>query len=136
MNARIESLLSARLFQVPQTVGDRLFFVSNLSGRLSLYAMDYGGSVPEALLPPHLALQNPHHVPRLFQVYPKLERILLMLDQDGDEKYQPMLLPLDGGYPEPAFGDALADYRVQLADYDETRNVAYFFAESRIGSRE
>jgi len=131
MNARIESLLSARLFQVPQTVGDRLFFVSNLSGRLSLYAMDYGGSVPEPLLPPHLALQNPHHVPRLFQVYPKLERILLMLDQDGDEKYQPMLLPLDGGYPEPAFGDALADYRVQLADYDETRNVAYFFAESR-----
>ena len=68
--ARIESLLSARLFQVPQLAGDRLYFVSNLSGRLSLYAMDYGGSVPQPLLQPHLALQNPHHVPRLFQVYP------------------------------------------------------------------
>ena len=128
---RIESLLSARLFQAPQIAGDRLFFVSNLSGRLSLYAMNCGGSVPEPLLPPHLALQNPHHVVRLFQVYPELGQILLMLDSDGDENYQPMLLPLEGGYPEPAFGDALAGYRVQLADYDAERNVAYFFAESR-----
>jgi pimeloyl-ACP methyl ester carboxylesterase len=128
---RIESLLSARLFQVPQIVGDRLYFVSNLSGRLSLYTMEYGGSVPQPLLPPHLALQNPHHVPRLFQVYPELGQILLMLDRDGDEQYQPMLLPLDGGFPEPIFGDALADYRVQLAHVDEAHNVAYFFAESR-----
>ena len=129
--ARIESLLSARLFQVPQLVGDRLYFVSNLSGRLSLYAMDYGGSVPEPLLPPHLALQNPHHVPRLFQVYPELGQILLMLDRDGNEQYQPMFVPLDGGYPEPIFGDELADYRVQLAHVDEERNMAYFYAESR-----
>jgi pimeloyl-ACP methyl ester carboxylesterase len=131
MNPRIESLLSARLFQVPQLVGNRLYFVSNLSGRLSLYAMDCGGSVPEPLLPPHLALQNPHHVPRLYQVYPQLGQILLMLDSDGDENYQPMFVPLDGGYPEPVFGDALAGYRVQLAHVDEASNVAYFFAESR-----
>ncbi len=57
--ARVESLLSARLFLVPQLAGDRVFFVSNLSGRLSLYAMDAGGSVPEPLLPPGVALQNP-----------------------------------------------------------------------------
>ena len=131
MNARIESLLSARLFQVPQIVNDKLYFVSNLSGRLSLYAMEYGGSVPQPLLPPHLALQNPHHVPRLFQVYPELGQILLMLDSDGNEQYQPMFVPLDGGFPEPLFGEALADYRVQLAHVDEARNVAYFFAESR-----
>jgi hypothetical protein len=56
---RIDSLLSARLFLSPQLVGDRLYFISNLSGRLSLYAMDYGGSVPEPLLPPEIALQNP-----------------------------------------------------------------------------
>ncbi len=55
----IESLLAARLFLSPQLVGDRLYFLSNLSGRLSLYAMSYGGSVPEPLLPPHIALQNP-----------------------------------------------------------------------------
>lgn len=127
---RIESLLSARMFQAAQAVGDRLFFASNLSGRLSLYAMDYGGSVPEPLLPPHIALQNPHLLAQLYQVYPRLGKILIMLDHDGDEKYQPMLIPMSGGYPEPAFGDALAGYRCQLAHYDELEDMAYFFAES------
>ena len=131
MVARIESLLSARLFQVPQLIGDRLFFVSNLSGRLSLYAMDAGGSVPEPLLPPDVALQNPHHVMRLFQVYPGLGKILIMLDHDGDENYQPMWIPIDGGYPEPLFGEVLADYRCQLSHYDVVAGMAYFFAESR-----
>ncbi len=56
---RIESLLSARLFLEPQLADGRLYFVSNLSGHLSLYAMDAAGGVPEPLLPPQLALQNP-----------------------------------------------------------------------------
>ncbi len=131
MTARIESLLSARLFQVPQIVGDRIFFVSNLSGRLSLYAMDAGGSVPEPLLPPDVALQNPHHVARLFQVYPDLGKILIMLDHDGDENYQPMWIPIDGGYPEAIFGEALTGYRCHLSHHDEEANVAYFYGESR-----
>ena len=43
---RIESLLSARLFIAPQLAGDYLYFVSDLSGRLSLYRMLWrdGGS--------------------------------------------------------------------------------------------
>ena len=49
---RIESLLSARLFLSPQLADDRLYFVSDLAGRLSLYAMDAAGGVPEPLLPP------------------------------------------------------------------------------------
>ena len=57
---RIESLLSARAFLAPQMVQDRIFFISNLSGHMSLYAMNYGGGVPEPLLPPDIALQNPH----------------------------------------------------------------------------
>ncbi len=57
---RIEALLSARLFLRPQRVGSRIFFLSNMSGHNSLYAMDYGGSVPEPLLPPNIVLQNPH----------------------------------------------------------------------------
>ena len=52
MPPRIESFLSARLHLAPQLIGDRIYFISNLSGRLSLYAMNYGGSVPEPLLPP------------------------------------------------------------------------------------
>ncbi len=129
---RIESLLSGRLVLQPQLVEDRLYFISNLGGHLSLYAMDLGGSVPEPLLPPGLALQNPHLLDGLaFYVFPGLGKILVMIDRDGDEAYQPCLIPLEGGYPEPAFGDRLADYRVHCLKCDPGRNLAYFNAEAR-----
>ena len=128
---RIESLLSARVFQSAQMSGDKLYFVSNLSGRLSLYAMNHGGSVPEPLLPSDIALQNPHHVNQLYQIFPNLGKILIMLDNDGDENYQPVLIPLEGGYPELAFGDSLAQYRCQLSHCDVDNNVVYLFAEMR-----
>jgi pimeloyl-ACP methyl ester carboxylesterase len=133
MPPRIESFLSARLHLSPQIVGDRIFFVSNLSGRLSLYAMYYGGSVPEPLLPPDVSLQNPLLLEGgvLFCAFPILEKILVMLDKDGDEVYQPMFIPIDGGFPEPAFGDAFANHRVHLADYDLEKSIAYFHAERR-----
>lgn len=128
---RIESLLSARLFMVPQISGDRIYFISNLSGKLSLYAMNHGGSVPEPLLPPHIALQNPEHIGHSFHVLPKLSKILVMIDHDGDENYQPMLIPLEGGFPETAFDNFFAPYRVHLGEVDEDRNIAYLLAESR-----
>jgi pimeloyl-ACP methyl ester carboxylesterase len=129
---RIESLLSARLFLVPQLVGERIFFISNLHGRMSLYAMDFGGSVPEPLLPPHIALQNPHLMPGdSFVVLPGLQKILVMIDQDGDENYQPMLIPLDGGFPEPIFSEQFANHRVMAGDFDLEGNIGYFVAESR-----
>ena len=129
---QIESLLSARLLMSPQRAGERLYFMSNLSGRLSLYAMDFGGSVPEPLLPQHLSLQNPTlMVGNSFYVLPDIGKILVMIDQDGDENYQPMFIPLEGGIPEPAFGDALTNYRVHLMDCFRDKNIAYFNAESR-----
>ena len=80
---RIESLLSARLFIAPQLAGQRIFFISNLSGHLSLYAMDYGGSVPEPLLPPNIALQNPELIGgHSFYVFPNLGKILVMIDHE------------------------------------------------------
>ncbi len=128
---RIESFLSARLFLVPQIVEDRIYFVSNLNGRNSLYAMDRGGSVPEPLLPPDIALQNPHLMPgKLFVVLPKLAKILVMLDQDGDENYLPMMIPLDGGYPEPIFADAFANHRISLEKIDIERSTVVFVAEA------
>jgi len=127
----IESFLSARLFLVPQLVGDRIFFISNLSGHLSLYAMYYGGSVPEPLLPPDIALHNPHLLDgEAFHVFPGLGKVLVMIDRDGDENYQPMLVPMDGGYPEPAFGDSFARSRVHLTDCDDEHDVVYMLAES------
>jgi pimeloyl-ACP methyl ester carboxylesterase len=130
--AQIESLLSARLFLQPQVVGDRIFFESNMGGHISLYAMDRGGSVPEPLIPPDLALQNPHLLPGLpYYVFPKLKKILLSLDHNGDENYQPMLVPIDGGLPEPFAPETFVNQRVHCVHVDIDRNLAYFNAESR-----
>ncbi len=134
MPARIESFLSARLHLAPQLVGDRIYFISNLSGRLSLYAMYYGGSVPEPLLPAQLALQNPLLLENeyLFYVFPLLDKIIVMLDHDGDENYQPMLIPIDGGFPEPAFKGYFENkYRYHLTEADPERNILYFRAERK-----
>jgi dipeptidyl aminopeptidase/acylaminoacyl peptidase len=132
MAYRVESLMSARLFVVPQYAERRIFFLSNLSGHLSLYAMVFGGSVPEPLLPPHVALQNPHLIGGLsFYAFPKLKKILVMIDHDGDENYQPMLIPIDGGFPERSFKDFFASYRVHLLKADGEKTIAYFVAERR-----
>ncbi len=126
----VEALLSARLFLVPRLAGDRLYFVSNMSGRLSLYVMDAGGGVPEPLLPPGIALQNPELVGGdLYRVFPELGVVCVMIDRDGDENYQPMLIPLEGGIPEPAFGDQLADCRVHLAGADSAQGIVYLVSE-------
>lgn len=130
---RIESLLSARQFVHPQVVGDRLYFISDLSGRLSLYAMDVRGSVPEPLLPPDIALPNPHHLGGAvaFQVLPTLGQILLMLDRDGDENYQPMFVPIEGGMPQLVFGDRFAGQQVFCAFCDPDRLLALFTVDPR-----
>jgi pimeloyl-ACP methyl ester carboxylesterase len=132
---KIESLLSARSFLAPQIVKNvagniRIYFVSNLSGRLSLYVMDAGGSIPEPLLPPDIALQNPELVGNLYQVFPKLGKILLMLDKDGNEDYKPMFIPLEGGYPEPVFGNQFDDYRLYFGAPHPEKGLIYFGAAS------
>lgn len=132
MKHRIESILSARLFLSPQRADGKIYFISNLSGKMSLYAMDEGGSVPQPLIPPHIALQNPALIGGYsFYVLPEMAKILLMLDNDGDEVYQPMLVPLEGGFPEPAFGDAFEEYKVHLVDCFPEHGVVYVQAESR-----
>lgn len=133
----IEVLLSARLFVYPKVHGDKLFFISNMGqgGHFSLYSMDLSGSVPQPLLPPQLALQNPSLMDGpSFVIYPKLGKILVMLDHNGDENYQPMLIPIEGGLPEPAFGDRLKDYKITVNQTDPPNNLVYFAAESRTTS--
>ena len=129
---RIESLLSARLFVEPQLAGGRLYFVSNLSGRLSLYSMDVSGGVPTPLLPPRMALQNPELVDgRLFHVAEALGQIVIMIDHDGDENYEPFRVPLEGGFPEPLAPGAFRGRRSHLVEVDDVTGTAYFAAESR-----
>ncbi len=129
---KIESLLSARLFLSPQLVGDRVYFLSNMSGRLSLYVMDRAGSVPEPLLPPDIALMTPELLGgEPFFVFPKLGKVLVMIDRDGDENYQPHFVPLDGGIPEPVFGDRFAGQQLVCQHCDPERNLAVFNVDPR-----
>jgi pimeloyl-ACP methyl ester carboxylesterase len=129
---RLEALLSGRLFLQPQLTSGRLYFISNLSGRLSLYVMDEAGGVPEPLLPPQLALQNPELVEgHSFHVVPELGRIVVMIDHDGDENYKPFLVPIDGGFPEPLASEVFDDHRSHLVTIDPDAGIAYFAAESR-----
>lgn len=130
---RVESLLSARLFLAPEIAGEHLYFLSDLSGRLNLYRMRLGGSVPEPLLPPDLALQNPHLMEGegAFCVLPVLHKILVMLDQDGDENYQPVTIPLEGGIPQPLFGDRFAGRQVVCQWCDRSAGRAVFSVDPR-----
>src|SRR5437016_87317 len=128
----IESLLSARLLLEPQIVNDRIYFLSDLSGTLSLYSIASNGSIPEPLLPGGLALVNPHIMPGdNFHVLPKLGKILVMIDKLGDENYQPNLIPLGGGIPEPLFGNKYRDEQIACVHCDKEKNIAYFFRDNR-----
>lgn len=132
---RIESFLSARLFLTPQLVGETIYFISNLNGRNSLYRMKTGGSVPQPLLPPDIALQNPHLMEgESFIVFPQLGQILVMIDQDGDENYQPMLIPDDGGYPQPFHADTFQGHSISAGGEDLERNLVFLIDQSRTES--
>jgi len=113
-------------------VDDRITFVSNLSGHLSLYAMDASGGVPEPLLPPQIALQNPELVGgKLFRVAAGLGRIVVMIDSDGDENYVPYTIPVEGGFPEALAPETFGGGRSHLLHVDDATDIAYFAVESR-----
>src|SRR5262245_59092364 len=93
--------------------------------------MDVAGGVPEPLLPPQIALQNPELVGgEAFHVVPELGRIVVMIDSDGDENYQPLVIPLEGGFPEP-LDSAFEGRRSHLMEVDPVAGLGYFAAESR-----
>lgn len=128
----LESLLSARRLLTPQLVDDRIYFISDMAGMYSLFAMDKQGSIPEPLLPRGLALQNPHLLGGYnFRVISSLKKILVMVDKDGDENYQPCFIPLTGGVPEPVFGDRYAGQQLLCFQYDDETATAYFTIDDR-----
>jgi pimeloyl-ACP methyl ester carboxylesterase len=128
----LESLLSARRLVSPQLVDDHIYFLSDMSGIISLYRMNKEGSMPEPLLPSGLALQNPHlMLGESYVVLPKLRKILVMIDNNGDENYQPCFIPLEGGIPEPLFKDKYQKQQVACIHYDRDANIAYFYRDDR-----
>jgi pimeloyl-ACP methyl ester carboxylesterase len=127
----VTGLLSARRFHAARLVDGRLYFISDLSGRLSLYVMNYGGSMPEPLLPPHIALPNPDLIGGApYVVLPSLSQIMVMIDQDGDEQYQPYIIPLAGGIPQPLFSEELGRSRVACESFDAAQCIVSFAAQS------
>lgn len=128
----IQSLLSARLLLSPQLAKGRAYFLSDMSGVMSLYAMDQNGSIPDPLLPAGLALQNPHIMNgHIFYVLPGLGKVLVMIDENGNENYQPCFIPLNGGIPEPIFGDRYRNEQLACLHCDVEENIAYFFRDDR-----
>jgi len=128
----IQSLLSARLLLSPQLAKGRIYFMSDMSGVISLYAMDQNGNIPEPLLPSGLALQNPHLMTgHSFYVLSKLGKVLVMIDENGNENYQPCFVPLTGGIPEPIFGDKYKNEQLACLHCDAEKNIAYFFRDDR-----
>jgi pimeloyl-ACP methyl ester carboxylesterase len=128
----VESLLSARRLLAPELVNNRIYFLSDMSGAFSLYAMKREGSIPEPLLPRGIALQNPHIMAGFnFRVVPKLGKVLVMIDQDGNENAQPCFVPLTGGLPEPIFGDHYQGQKLMLFLFDAKASIAYFNIDDR-----
>ncbi|MHA2407777.1 MAG: alpha/beta hydrolase family protein [Candidatus Ranarchaeia archaeon] len=128
----LESLLSARKLVAPQLLKDKVFFMSDMSGMYSLYSMDRGGSIPQPLLPAGLPLQNPHLMNGLnYLLYPKLNKILVMIDDFGDENYQPHWIPMEGGIPESIFGEERKGQKLMLFGFDKKKNIAYFNIDDR-----
>lgn len=128
----IESLLSARQLLQPEMHGDTIYFMSNLSGMYSLYSMKRAGSIPIPLLPEGLALQNPHLIAgKNFDLFPKINRLIVMIDKNGDELYQPNFIPMDGGIPESIFGDKFAGMQIIYFYGDASKNRIYFGVDTR-----
>ncbi len=49
-----------------------------------------------------------------------------MIDQDGDENYEPYVIPLEGGFPEPLAEEAFRGRRSSLLDVDLETSISYF----------
>lgn len=128
----VESILSARQTVSPQIAGDYVYFISDMSGMMSLYRMRKTGSFPERLIPAGLALQNPHLMAgSLYVVFPNIEKILVMVDENGNELYQPSFVSLDGGVPERIFGDRFLGQQITCIEVDVKNNIAYFKRDDR-----
>lgn len=128
----IESLLSARLLLAPRLVGDKVYFLSDFSGVLSLYSMDKNGGIPQPLLPGGTVLVNPHlMIGDNFVVIPKLNKTLVMIDKMGNENYQPSWVPAEGGIPESVLGPGYENQQVACVHCDIEKNIAYFYNDDR-----
>ena len=75
---------------------------------------------------------NPHIMPGdNFHVVSSKGKILVMIDKMGDENYQPALIPITGGIPEPLLGEKYQGEQLACIYFDKDRNLVYFFRDNR-----
>jgi dipeptidyl aminopeptidase/acylaminoacyl peptidase len=55
----------------------------------------------------------------------------VMIDDNGDELYEPLVIPLEGGFPEPLNRDVFGGVRSHLLDVDADAGVGYLVVEAR-----
>ncbi|MGP8124425.1 MAG: alpha/beta hydrolase family protein [Nitrososphaerales archaeon] len=128
----LESLLSARMLLAPALVEDHVYFLGNMSGHISLHRMKKEGGMPEPLLPPDIALQNPHlMMGDSFVVFPALKKILVMIDNNGDENYQACTVPLEGGIPQNVFGEKYVGQQLACFTKDVKSSTVYLWHDDR-----
>src|SRR5438445_12117484 len=126
----IESLLSARLMMELKVAGDKVYFLSDLNGSLSLYSIEKSGSIPNPLLPHCQGLVNPHLINgENFVVLPGMGKVLIMMDKLGNENYQPCFVPLDGVTPDAILGERFKDEEVACVRCDTAQNIAYYYQD-------
>lgn len=128
----LESLLSPRTLLSPAVVGDYIYFLGNMSGHITLYRMKREGGMPEPLLPPDIALQNPHlMMGESFVVFPSLMKILIMIDNNGDENYQACMVPLEGGIPQNLFGERYKGQQLAVMTKHVESSTVYLWHDDR-----
>ncbi len=117
---------------MPRVVEDRVYFLNDSSGALSLYSMDKTGGIPQPLLPGGLALVNPHlMIGDNYVVLPKMGKVMVMVDKLGNENYQPSFIPMEGGFPESILGKRYENEQLASIRCDIETNTAYLFHDDR-----
>ena len=109
-----------------------MYFLSNMSGHISLYRMERAGGMPELLLPPNIALQNPLlMMGDSYVVFPGIDKVLVMIDNNGDENYQACTVPLEGGIPHDVFEGKYAGHQLSCMSRDVENSVVYLWHDDR-----
>jgi esterase/lipase len=66
-----------------------------------------------------------------YVVFPSLDKVLVMIDNNGDENYQACTIPLEGGIPEDVFGGKYAGHQLSCITRDVTNSFVYLWHDDR-----
>ncbi|HLR15092.1 MAG TPA: S9 family peptidase [Bacillota bacterium] len=96
----------------------KLFFTSNMSGKMNVWAMDLPGTFP------YLFSQYDESCGGIY-ADPKQRHVFAQFDKDGDENYHIFTLPYEGGIPQP-FITGKPEDKYFLSEVSEDGNRVYY----------